>query len=391
MELKAPYRTWAEVDLDRIVHNYNEFKRITTFDGKRPAIMCIVKANAYGHGAVTVSKRLAQENCDMLGVAAFEEALELRRAGIAVPILVLNHIDASCIDEALENDITMTVFSKDMARLISEKATGRVKVHVKIDTGLNRVGLKPGEVFEAIKYIHSLANIEIEGVFTHFASAASRDGSFTEQQTAHMLKIFEDMQSAGIDIRFKHAANSAAAIMYPYTLFNMVRIGVSLYGCYTSEEVDKSKIDLKPAMQLKTQIIRIVDLEPNEPVSYGGLFVTTRPTRLATIPLGYGDGISAVLTGKLKVLINGQLAPVVGKICMDLCMVDITDVTGEVALNDEVVVYGEQKGAAISVEQVADLAGTVNDEILCITSMRVPRYYIEGGRIVGKVDFILGV
>ena len=389
MTFIAPSRTWIEVSLDNVLHNYREIQRITNINGKKPRVMCVVKANAYGHGAAVIAKRLEKEGCDMFGVAALEEALELRRAGVRADILVLNHIDKARICEAVENNITLTLFSKDMAECISGSSIKTAKVHVKIDTGLNRVGFKPNEALEAVQFICTLPNIEIEGIFTHFASAGAPDATYTKYQKNELLKVFAELESAGIDIKFKHCANSAATISYPDMHFDMVRAAIAVLGHYPSEAIDKSRINLKPSMQLKTQIIRIIDLEPGSPVGYGGTFVTSRKTKLATIPIGYGDGLSCRLAGKLKVLVNGQAAPVVGTLCMDQCMVDITDITGDVAVYDEIVIFGEQKGAFISVEQVAAQMGTVHYELLCLPSRRVPRYYIENGKVIDRVDFIL--
>ena len=380
-------RAWAEVNLDNILHNYREFKRISNGNAKKTKVMCVVKANGYGHGSCYIGKRLEKEGCDAFGVATFGEGLELRRCGISSSILIFNHIDRSDIEVALEQNLTITVFSKPMAEWISEKAKKPAKIHIKLDTGMNRVGLYPDEALETIKYIHSLPNIEIEGAFTHFSSAGDKDSSYTELQISRLEKIFSELDKTGIQIKIKHAASSTAAIMYPKTHLDMIRCGISLYGYYPSSNVEKSRIDLKPCMQLKSQIVRISNIGPNIPVGYGGLFITERETKLATITVGYADGIHRTATGKLQVLVNGQNAPVVGRICMDQCMVDITDINGDVAVYDEVVIYGEQKGSSISAEQVAAQMGTVHYEVLCSISKRVPRYYFENGKIVGKDDF----
>ena len=388
MSLTAPNRTWAEINLDYIVHNYKEFCRITNSEGKKTKVMCVIKANGYGHGSASLAKRLEKDGCSLFGVATLDEGLELRRSGIKSFVLLLNHIAEDRVCEALENDLTMTVFSKEMAEAISAAAKKTTKIHIKTDTGMTRVGINPDEALEAVKYIHSLPNIEIEGIFTHFSSADETSREYTNMQIERFNKITSEIENAGISIPIKHAANSAASIMYPDAYFDMVRVGISLYGCYPSEEVDKSRIDLKPCMQLKTQIIRINEVEPGVAVSYGRLFITERKSRLATIPVGYADGISRVLATKLVVLVNGQAAPVIGKICMDQCVVDITDIKGDVKVADEAVIYGEQKGGFIPVEQVAEQMGTINYEILCLTSRRVLRYYTENGKMTSMVNFL---
>jgi alanine racemase len=253
---------------------------------------------------------------------------------------------------------------------------------------MTRLGFYPQDVPEAVKYISLLPNIFIEGVYTQLSSADEADRAYTDFQLEKTREAFSQIEDAGVAVKIKHAANSAAAIMYPDSYLDMVRIGISLYGCWPSEDVDKTRIDLRPAKQLKTQIIRLSEVPPGIPVSYGRHFVTKRPSRIATIPIGYADGISRVLAGKLVVLVSGQIAPVVGRICMDQCMVDITDVKGDVNLYDEVVIYGAQNGVVLPVEQIAEQMGTINYEMLCLTSGRVPVYYIENGKIVSMVDYL---
>ena len=383
MEFLPPFRAWAEVNLDRLVHNYKELCKAA----KSAKVMCVVKANAYGHGAVICAKRLEAAGCIQFGVATLEEAVELRKNGIKSKILLLTHLDKNRICDALDENIDLTVFSLELAEAISLSAKSPVNIHIKLDTGLNRIGFKPNEAIRKIIEINSLPNINIEGVFTHFASSFADDTTYTEFQTDVFEKICGELTNAGINVGLKHAANSAAVILHPTTHFDMVRVGISLYGCYPFNDTEKTNVKLLPCMQLKAGINRLIDLGPGEAVSYSGLFVTKRPTKLATIPIGYADGVSGVLTGKLKVLVNGQVAPVVGKICMDQCMIDVTDVQGDVAVGDEVVIFGEQKGGFIPVEQPAGQIGTINYEMLCLVSRRVPRYYTQDGKIVSKEDF----
>ena len=383
MDFLPPFRAWAEVNLDRLEHNFNELSKAAC----GAVVMCVVKANAYGHGAVVCSKRLEKSGCTQFGVATLEEAIELRQSGIKSKILLLNHVDKNRISDALSHNIDLTVFSLELAKAVSKKAKKQVNIHIKLDTGLNRIGFKPHEALEKITKINALPNINIEGVFTHFASSFAKDTTYTEFQTDVFIKICDELKNSGIDIGVKHAANSAAVINHPKTHFDMVRVGISLYGCYPFDDTEKTKVNLLPCMQVKAGINRVIELGPGEAVSYGGLFVTKRQTRLATIPIGYADGVSGVLTGKLEVLVNGQIAPVVGKICMDQCMIDVTEIQGNVAVGDVAVIFGEQQGGFIPVEKPAAQIGTINYEMLCMVSRRVPRYYVESGKIVGKQDF----
>ncbi|MCL2862335.1 MAG: alanine racemase [Firmicutes bacterium] len=441
-------RTWIEVSLDNIAKNYCSFVKLT---GKR--VMCVVKADGYGHGAVELAKRLEREGCDIFGVATLDEGIELRQEGIRADILIFNHVGKERINEAIEKNITMTVYSVEMAELISKafsqerKEKIGCKIHIKIDTGMTRVGFLPDEALDAIKHISKFKKIKIEGIYTHFSSADETDRSYTQMQIEKFQKVCDEVESVGIKVKIKHASNSAGAIAYPNAWFDMVRVGISLYGCFPSEEVgaalcrsnnepkdigsDSSKVkivgagvparanvrframngrsgtpaptkmktlsprlnmnqdfSLKPAMQFKSRIYRINEVECGTAVSYGRKFITKRKTKIATIPIGYADGLSRVMMGKLSVLINGQLAPVVGRICMDQCMVDITDIKGEIAVMDEVVIFGEQKGATNSVEEVANAMGTINYEILCMVTRRVPRVYFENGEIVGVRNYL---
>ena len=383
MDFVPPFRAWAEVDLDRLVSNFRELSKAAN----NARVMCVVKANAYGHGAAICAKKLEQAGCVQFGVATLEEAIELRLSGIKSKILLLNHVDKNRICDALNAGIDLTVFSLELAEDISKSAKDTVNIHIKLDTGLNRIGFKPQEALEKISKVNALSNINIEGVFTHFASSFSADTTYTEFQTKVFEKICQELTNAGISIGLRHAANSAAVIKHPKTHFDMVRIGISLYGCSPFDTTEKMDVKLLPCMQLKASINRVIDLGPGEAISYGGLFVTKRPSKIATMPIGYADGVCAVLTNKLKVLVNGQIAPVVGKICMDQCIVDITDIQGDVEVGDEAVIFGEQKGGFIPVEQPAGQMGTINYEVLCMVSRRVPRYYAESGKIVLKEDF----
>lgn len=388
-------RTWVEIDLDNLIHNYREFTRILSvhLPQKKVKIMGVVKANAYGHGAVTISRALLDAGADYLAVATLDEASELRKAGIQAPLLLLNHIDVDQCDSAVQFGLTQTVYHQNQANAISEAAVHnkkQVKVHVKIDTGMTRVGLKWDEAANEILKYARLPGIELEGIFTHFASAEELDGTYTKMQFERFMWLIGELKKSGLEIPLKHVCNSAAAIRYPQMHLDMIRPGIALYGCYPSDEVEKSSILLKPTMELKTKVIRINEADAGVSVSYGRIFTTQSKTRIATIPVGYADGYSRLLTEKAKVLINGQTAPLIGKICMDQCMVNITDILGEVEVGDEVVLFGQQKEKEILPEDLGRLMGTINYEIISSVARRVPRYYIRDGKYASSENYLIG-
>jgi alanine racemase len=347
-------RAWAEVDLDAIAHNVREIRRITN---KKSEIMGVVKADAYGHGVMEVVRTILDNGATCLAVSMLDEAIQLRKIGIDVPILILSYTDPVRASEIIEYNVTQAVFSHDLAKALSAEAVRQkknVKIHIKIDTGMTRVGFMPG--YSAIKNvveISKLPRIIIEGLFTHFASADEKDRSYTLMQFERFMGICSELNRIGVYIPVKHVANSAGIIEYPEMHLNMVRPGIILYGMYPSDEVDRSKIDLKPAMTLKANVILIKEVEKNTPISYGRIFTTGRESKIATIPIGYADGYTRLLTGKGKVLINGEAAPLVGKICMDQCMANVTDFENEVSVGDEVVLFGKQGGSEIRIEDIA--------------------------------------
>jgi alanine racemase len=383
-------RSWAEINLDNIAHNVREIRKIVN---DRTAILGVVKADAYGHGAIEVTKTLLDNGVSHLAVSMLDEAIQLRLNGVEVPILILSYTDPVRADEIINYNVTQTVFSHDLAEALSNTAVrmGRkVKIHIKIDTGMTRVGFMPG--FNAIKdvvKISKLPGIIIEWLFTHFASADEKDKAYTYTQFERFMSIVAELQRIGINIPIKHVANSAAIINFPEMHMNMVRPGIILYGLYPSDYINKDKISLKPAMSLKANVILVKDVEPNTPVSYGRVFKTQHYSRIATIPIGYADGYSRLLTGKARVLVNGEFAPVVGAICMDQCMIDITDLKGEVKTGDEVVLFGKQGDNEIKVEEIASLMGTINYEIVTLVGKRIPRVYLHEGKIQKVLNYLI--
>jgi len=383
-------RAWAEVDLDAIAHNVREIRRITN---KKSEIMGVVKADAYGHGVMEVVRTILENGATCLAVSMLDEAIQLRKNGIDVPILILSYTDPVRVAEIIEYRVTQAVFSHDLAKALSDEAVRQkknVKIHIKIDTGMTRVGFMPG--YSAIKNvveISKLPRLIVEGLFTHFASADEKDKSYTYMQFERFMGICSELNRIGVYIPIKHVANSAAIIEFPEMHLNMVRPGIIQYGMYPSDEVDSNKIDLKPAMTLKANVILIKEVEKNTSISYGRVFTTNRESKIATIPIGYADGYTRLLTGKGQVLINGEMAPVVGKICMDQCMVDVTDLKGDVSVGDEVVLFGMQGDKEIRVEDIARRIGTINYEIVCIIGKRLPRVYLKNGRIQNVLNYLI--
>ncbi|NLU53117.1 MAG: alanine racemase [Clostridiaceae bacterium] len=383
-------RAWAEIDLDNIAHNVREIRKLV---GKRTEIMAVVKADAYGHGVLETVTTIIENGATRLAVSMIDEAIQLRKIGIDVPILVLSHTEPLRADELIQYNITQTVFSHEMAKILSDAALKhktKARVHIKIDTGMSRVGFLPG--YSAVKdvvEINKLPGIIVEGIFTHFATADERDRSYTLKQMELFETIINELNRIGILIPIKHVSNSAAIMQYPEFTLDLVRPGIILYGIYPSNEVDRSVIELKPAMTLKARITMVKQVEKGTAVSYGRKFVAERPTRIATIPVGYADGYLRLLTGKSHVLVNGQPAPVVGSICMDQCMIDVTGISGDISIGDEVVLLGKQGDSEITAEHIAGLIGTIPYEIVCLIGKRIPRVYYKNGKIVNVLNYLL--
>jgi alanine racemase len=373
-------RVVAEIDLDAIVYNYRQIrKRIPSGCD----IIPVVKADAYGHGAVEVS--LALQECSAAGFAVsnVDEAIQLRQAGINVPVLVLGHTPEKHIKDIVKLDITQTVFTYEMAEAISKQAVsgGRtVKVHIKIDTGMGRIGFFPDrEAVECIKAIKELPNIEIEALFTHFPSADEKDKSFTLKQIETLVGFRKALEEENMHIARIHAANSASIIDIDEGFLDFVRPGLLLYGLYPENDGAGSKLPLKPAMSLKSHIVFIKEMEAGMPISYGRRFYTCRKSKIATIPVGYADGYSRSFSPGGRVIVGESFAPITGTICMDQFMVDITDIPG-VRTGDEVILMGRKGKLAITAEDLAELRGTINYEVVCGIGKRVPRVYVKEGQ-----------
>ena len=376
MESLRP-RVVAEVNLGAIEHNY---KQIRQHIPRHTEMMAIVKADGYGHGAKEVAGFLQEQGVNRFAVAIVAEGEELRESGITSPILVLGYTPRADIKALIKNDLTQTVFSYEMAKTISDEA-GRlgktVNIHLKVDTGMGRIGfLSSPKSIEEILMIAKLPNINLEGIFTHFSTADEEDTSYTRGQWSIFEGFLKELSEVGLEIPIIHAANSAAIMCHEYTHLNLVRPGIILYGYYPSTYLEGKILDLQPAMTLKTQVVHVKELTEGQYVGYGRKFYTHQKTKIATIPVGYADGYSKNLGNKGKVLIRGQYAPIIGNICMDQFMVDVTHIKG-VTVEDEVVLFGKQQDAVIRVEEIAQSLGTINYEIICMIGKRVPRIYIK--------------
>lgn len=360
----------AEIDLDAVRHNFTEIRRRINPASK---LCAVVKANAYGHGALEVSKVAVECGTDFLAVATVDEGLELRRAGFGLPILILGLIPHEAARAVVDNDLTQAVADFALAEKISVAAAGLgkvAKIHLKLETGMGRIGIAADKAVALASEISRLPNVELEGLFSHFADADSSDRTFTNRQ----IKIFKDVAdkilAAGIGIKIRHIAESAAALDIPEAHFDMVRSGIINYGLYPSADVRRT-IELKPAMKLVAKIVYLKKIAAGVSIGYGREFVAARDSLIATLPLGYADGYIRAYKG-FRVDVRGQLAPIAGRVCMDQTMIDVTDVEG-VALGDEVILFGSD---LVTIDAAARHLNTINYEVTCLVSARVPRIFI---------------
>lgn len=370
------YRCYAEIDLEAIGHNLREVRKRVSGETK---VMAVIKADAYGHGAETVG-RYIQENqlAQYFGVATLEEAQELRRAGIFLPVLILGYTSPSQYGEVVDDRITQTVYTMEMARAIEEAAASRNKqanIHIAVDTGMTRIGFHPDEAgINEVKQIASLPHINLEGMFTHFSCADQADKTYCEMQMEKYDWFKTRLEEEQIRIPLCHICNSAGIMEFDHHRYGMVRSGIVTYGLYPSEEVDKTRLALRPALSWKTHVIHVQTAAPGLGVSYGATYITERPTRIATLSVGYADGYPRSLSNKGRVLIHGQYAPIIGRVCMDQLMVDVSHIP-DVQVEYTAILVGKENGNRISVEDMADLAGSFNYEFVCDISRRVKRVY----------------
>lgn len=374
---QATKRTWAEISLPNLEHNYRALRGMLP---RGCRFLGVVKANAYGHGAVPVAKRLEKLGAEYLAVACLDEAAELRQAGITAPILILGPTPSEFAEELLRYDLTQSVQDMDAARALSAAAVHgdkSLKIHIKTDTGMSRLGFLCDEAHvdrsaEEIVKVCSLPGLEAEGIFTHFANADG-DEAYTMCQLTRFMEVVDKLRQRGVNFKICHCAASAAVLNYPCTHLDMVRPGIALYGHYpdpSCEGLDGP--GLLPVMTLKTRIVAVRELPAGTSVSYGCTHTLARDSRLAVLPIGYADGLERLLSNRGEVLVNGRRAPILGRVCMDLCMVDVTDLP-DVYVGDEVTVFGPE----LPLEEKADAVGTIQYELLCGVAPRVPRVYME--------------
>lgn len=386
--MKKFERVKAVVSLDAIAHNFEEMKK-NIADGTK--IVAVIKADGYGHGAEAIARLIeGYEYIWGFAAATAEEAIQLKDAGVKKPVLILGLVFEEYFQELIQKEVRMTVCDYDMAKALSEEAVrqGRqVHIHIGLDTGMSRIGFadKPESV-EEIKRIAALSNIEIEGMFTHFARADETDKSPAEDQLKRYLAFVELLEKAGVQIPLKHCSNSAGIIRMPEANLNMVRAGITIYGIYPSAEVERDIVKLIPAMELKSHVSFVKDLPAGTAISYGGTFAAETDLRVATIPVGYADGYPRTLSNKGWVLIHGQKAPILGRICMDQFMVDVTHIA-DVKHGDEVTLIGRDGDECIHIDELGDLSGRFSYEFACDISKRVPRVYIKDGKEWGDLTF----
>ena len=388
-KLESYQRVWAEVDLDAIWENMVHMKENIAENTK---ILAVIKTDGYGHGGVPIAKMLEQLDF-MFGYAAatYEEAHVLREAGVKKPILILGYTFPYCYEELIREEIRPAVYRRDTVEELAAAAAKvgkKAKVHIKVDTGMGRIGITPDEEgLEFVRFLIEHPELEVEGIFTHFAKSDETDKSSAN----HQLELFQDFikkiqTELGITIPVKHCSNSAAILEMPQANMDMVRAGITTYGLYPSEEVSKDIVPLRAAMSLYSHIVYCKTIHAGQSVSYGGLFTAQKDTRVATIPVGYGDGYPRSLSGKGYVLIHGKKAPILGRVCMDQFMVDISEIP-EAMDGDKVTLLGMDGTERITAEELGELSGRFNYEFVCDLGKRIPRVYIQHGEITEVRDY----
>ena len=377
--------TRVKIDLDVIARNFDAVKKKVGVP-----VMAIIKADAYGHGAVQVT-RLLQDKCAFFGVSSVLEAMELRQAGLTNPILILGHTPVSAFPVLVQAEIRPTIYHYDAALALSKAAQQQGKTaafHIAVDTGMSRIGFQATEADADIcAEITKLPGLRLEGLFSHFATADCADLSRSRAQTEKFDRFYEMLQQRGVEVPIRHLDNSAGLMNFDRH-YHMVRSGIVTYGMYPSDEVNVNDLSIRPALQWLSRITHLKTLPAGREISYGGTFVTTRETRVATVPVGYADGYRRSLSGKFYVLIRGKKAPILGRVCMDQMMVDVTDIP-DVTPRDQVVLVGRSGDEEITMEQIAAAADSFNYEFVCGISRRVPRIYSRGGKTVHSVHYLL--
>ena len=379
---------WAEINLDNVKHNIKEVKNIV----KKDTIVCaVVKADGYGHGAVELTKVLLNNGADRLAVATLGEAVQLRKAGYTVPIMVLGYTPEVQGQIVIDNNIIQTVYTYEQAIYFSNTAketNQQLIIHLKLDTGMSRLGFQPNdESINDIKEIFKLPNLTVEGIFTHFATADDKNKEYTYKQFNIFMDFVNKLEEEDCIIPIKHVSNSAAIIDLPEMNLDMVRPGIILYGLYPSDNVNKEKIRLKQVMELKAKISHIKVLPKDNGISYGLKYTTQDNEKIITIPIGYADGYTRMMSGKAQVMVKGKVIPLVGRICMDQCMANATGV--DVKAGDEVILYSNDRESGITINDIANKLGTINYEVVCMLGKRVPRVYLENNNLLHIKDSLI--
>lgn len=382
------YRMRADIDLDAIRKN------ITTMKGCIPVgkkLLAVIKANAYGHGAVAVADAL-DDLADYYGVAFVDEAIELRNAGVDKPILILGHTDESVFDVLVDQNITQTIYSLDQAKALSDIAVAKGKnarIHIKLDTGMNRIGFPCNESsVDSIAKITKLPMLYVEGIYTHYYLADTMDKSCANRQLERYTNMLDRLAAEGITFDIRHISNSAGIMEMPNDTYDMVRSGIATYGLYPSDEMDKEACVLYPAMGLKSHITHIKKVNAGETIGYGATYTVPKDTVIATVEVGYADGYPRALSNQGKMLVHGDFAPIVGRVCMDQTMIDVGHIS-DVKVGDEVVLVGCQGKKCITVEELADVSMSFNYEFVCDINRRVPRVYYRDGKVIGETNYLI--
>ncbi len=371
---------WAEINLDTIATNTKNIKKLV---GDKELI-AIVKADCYGHGAVDVVPTLLENGASRLAVAMLTEAIELRENNINAPIVILGYTPLYLGEELINYDIEQTIYDLDYAKELSKIALSlnkKAKIHIAIDTGMGRIGFLPGDdTVKTINEVYNLEGLEVIGIYSHFSTSDEKDKSYANEQLFKFKKVMADLKALGIEIPLKHISNSGAIIDMPETYLNGVRPGIILYGYYPSKEVSKDNLSVKPALTLKAKVAHVKELHKDMYISYGKTFKTNKKTIVATLPIGYGDGYPRALSENAKVIVNGKFASILGRICMDQCMIDVTDIEN-IKTGDEVIILGGEGDLKFNADDMAEALGTINYEILCRIKSRIPRVYIKNKEV----------
>lgn len=377
---------WAEIDLNNLTHNIRQVRRVTSSES---LIMAAVKADAYGHGADVCAKTFLENGADRLATATLGEAIQLRREGITAPILCLGYVPSYLFPKALEHNVGVTIYSLEKAVDLSEAALDLnvvAKIHIKVDTGMGRLGFQVSDkAIEELEKIADLSGLSLEGIFTHFAVADEPNEGYTRKQFAFFMEMVDCLEDKGIKFSLKHVSNSAAIIDYPEYNLDMVRPGIMLYGFYPSVHVDHERVELRPVMRFKAQISHVKTVPAGTGLSYGLSFETIRESQIATVPAGYADGYSRALSNRGKVLLHDMKVPIVGRVCMDQFMVDVTGLS-DVHVGETITLMGDGTDDAPTAEDLANYLGTITHEITCGISRRVPRVYMKDGKIINVLN-----